>query len=177
MAALRSKEATLELDKANLKRGEELRPKGGISKEDLDKRRQTVKVDEAAIEQALEEIHALRAGMGLSPKPEKDKELTDVPAELDQTFSGVQSSLATLLQSAAEFGYIPTSFDSTPKTAFEEFYKQNPSRKLDVIIAKLMPRAPAIQQAKTKWNRPKAICPRPSSTSATAMSSARSTAW
>jgi membrane fusion protein (multidrug efflux system) len=150
VATYHSKQASLDLAKANLKRGEELRSSGGISKEDLDQRRQTVKVDEAAVEQALQEIYALRAGLGLPAKPEKGKELTDAPANLDQTFSTVQSNLATLLQSAAEFGYVPTSFDSTPKTAFEEFYELDPSHKLDVIIAKLMPKAPAIQQAKAK---------------------------
>ena len=116
----------------------------------LDQRRQAVKVDQAAVEQTLQEIYALRAGLGLPPKPEKGKALTDVPAELDQTFSSVQSSLAALLQSAAQFGYVPTSFDSTPKKAFADFYELDPSHKLDVIIDKLMPKAPAIQQAKAK---------------------------
>lgn len=155
VATLRSKEATLKLAQNNLERGEKLRSSGGISKEDLDQRRQTVEVDKAAVEQTLQEIYALRAGLGLSPKPEKGKELTDVPDELDQTFSAVQSSLATLLYSAAQFGYVPNSFDSTPKTAFEEFYKLDPSHKLDVIIAKLMPNAPAIQQAQAKLEQAK----------------------
>jgi membrane fusion protein, multidrug efflux system len=53
VATLNSKKATLELARANLRRGEELLPSGGISKEDLDNRRQTVKVDEAAVDQAL----------------------------------------------------------------------------------------------------------------------------
>jgi membrane fusion protein (multidrug efflux system) len=150
VATLRSKEATLELAKANLKRGEELRSSGGISKEDLDQRRQTVKVDEAAVEQALAEIYAIRAGLGLPPQPEKGKKLTDVPDNLDQTFSTVQSSLATLLQSAAQFGYVPTSLDSTPRKAFADFYELDPSHKLDAIIAKLIPEAPAIKQAKAK---------------------------
>jgi membrane fusion protein (multidrug efflux system) len=148
VATLRSKEANLKLAEANLKRGEELRASGGISKEDLDQRQQTVEVDKAAVEQALQEIYALRAGLGLPVKPEKGMKLTDVPAELDQNFSAVQSSLATLLQSAAQFGYTPTSFDSTPRKAFQEFYELDPSRNLDVIVAKLMPKAPAIQQAK-----------------------------
>jgi membrane fusion protein (multidrug efflux system) len=150
VAMLRSKEATLDLAKANFKRGEELRGSGGISKEDLDQRRQTVKVDEAAVEQALQEIYALRAGLGLPSKPEKGKELTDVPPNLDQTFSQVQSSLAIMGQSAAQFGYFPNSLDSTPKKAFADFYKQDPSGKLDVIIDKLVPKAPAIQQAKAQ---------------------------
>jgi membrane fusion protein, multidrug efflux system len=150
VATLRSKEATLKLAQNNLERGEKLRASGGISKEDLDQRRQTVKVDEAAVEQALQEIYALRASLGLSAIPKKGKELTDVPDQLDQTFSAVQSSLATLLQSAAQFGYKPTSFDSTPKKAFADFYELDPSHKLDVIVEKLMPTAPAIQQAKAK---------------------------
>jgi membrane fusion protein (multidrug efflux system) len=153
VATLRSKEATLDLAKANLKRGEELRGSGGISKEDLDQRRQTVKVDEAAVEQALQEIYAIRAGLGLPPKPEKGKDLTEVPSNLDQTFSQVQSSLATLAQSAAQFGYFPNSLDSTPKQAFADFYKQDPSGKLDTIVEKLVPKAPAIQQAKAQLQK------------------------
>ena len=150
VATLRSKEATLKLAKANLRRGQELRESGGISKEDLDQREQAVNVNEAAVEQALEEIYAIRAGLGLPREPDKGKKLTDVPDNLDQTFSSVQSSLATLLQSGAQFGYVPTSFDSTPKKAFADFYELDPSHKLDVIIAKLMPEAPAIKQAQAK---------------------------
>jgi membrane fusion protein (multidrug efflux system) len=150
VATLHSKEATLDLAKANLRRGQELRSSGGISKEELDQRAQAVKVNEAAVEQALQDIYAIRAGLGLPPKPEKGKELTAVPANLDQVFSTVQSSLATLLQSAAQFGYVPTSFDSTPNKAFADFYELDPSHKLDVIIAKLMPDAPAIKQARAK---------------------------
>src|SRR5262249_2901607 len=47
VATLNSRKATLELAQANLKRGVELAASGGISKEELDQRRQTVKVDEA----------------------------------------------------------------------------------------------------------------------------------
>ena len=41
VATLNSRKATLELARANLKRGEELAPKGTLSKEELDTRRQT----------------------------------------------------------------------------------------------------------------------------------------
>src|SRR5262249_18020339 len=64
VATHNSKKATLDLARANLKRGEELAPGGGISKEDLDLRRQTVKVDEAAVDQALQQVYAIRAGLG-----------------------------------------------------------------------------------------------------------------
>src|SRR5262249_37786327 len=83
---LNSKQATLELARANLKRGEGLAPKG-ISKEALDQRRQTVKIDEAAVEQALQQVVAIRASLGLTAKPAKGQDLADVPADLTQNFS------------------------------------------------------------------------------------------
>src|SRR5216683_634177 len=46
VAILNSKKATLNLAQANLKRGEELVASGGVSKEDLDQRRQQAKVAE-----------------------------------------------------------------------------------------------------------------------------------
>ena len=69
VATLNSKKATLDLAKSNLKRGEELKSSGGISKEDLDVRRQTVKVDQAAFDQTLQQVYAIRAGLGLPEQP------------------------------------------------------------------------------------------------------------
>src|SRR5262249_19741147 len=79
VATLTSKRATVELAKANLKRGEQRAPGGGISKEELDQRRQTVKVDEAAVDQALQQVYAIRVGLGPPAEPAKGKDLTDVP--------------------------------------------------------------------------------------------------
>src|SRR5262249_51475811 len=87
IAAFESSKATLELAQANFKRGQELVASGGVSKEELDQRRQTVKVDEAAVNQALQEVYAARASLGLPPQPANGHELTEVPPELDQTFS------------------------------------------------------------------------------------------
>ncbi len=84
VATLKSRKATLELARANLKRGEELAPSGGISKEDLDQRAQTVKVDEAAVDQALQAVYATRVGLGLPAQPPKGHDLSEVPADLDQ---------------------------------------------------------------------------------------------
>jgi membrane fusion protein (multidrug efflux system) len=147
VATLNSKKATLELSKANFRRGEKLEPTGGISKEDLDIRRQTVAVDEAAVNQALEQVYAIRAGLGLSKEPAKGEELTTVPPDLDQNFSTVRQALATLLQSAVQFGYFPTTWDATPKQAIDAFYKQDPKGNLDHIIASIIPNAPVIKQA------------------------------
>jgi hypothetical protein len=87
VATVNSRKATLELARSNLKRGEELARSGAISKEDLDVRRQTVKVDEAAVDQALQSVYAIRVGLGLPAQPAQGHDLTEVPADLDQKFS------------------------------------------------------------------------------------------
>jgi membrane fusion protein (multidrug efflux system) len=150
VATYHSKQATLVLSKANLKRGEELAPSGGVSKEDLDQRRQTVKVDEAAVEQALQAVYAIRVNLGLTAQPDKDHELTDVPPDLDQNFSTVRQALGTLLQSVAQLGFFPTSWDVTPKEAKEAFYKQDAKGNLDEIYARLIRNAPLVKQAEAK---------------------------
>ncbi len=150
VAALKSKKATLELARSNLKRGEELAPGGGISKEELDQRRQTVKVDEAAVEQALQTVYASRVSLGLPSEPAKGHDLAEVPPDLDQNFSTVRQALAETLQSAAQLGYLPTSWDATPKQVIADFYKQDPKGNLDQIYAKIIPNAPAYKQAEAK---------------------------
>jgi membrane fusion protein (multidrug efflux system) len=150
VATLNSRKANLELALANLKRGDALIPSGGISKEDLETRRETVKVDEAAVDQALQAIYAIRVGLGLLEKPPDGKDLGDVPPDLADNYSGVRQALGQLLHSAAELGYTPASWDVTPKAALTEFLKLDPSAKLDRIYAKLIPNAPAIKQAEAK---------------------------
>jgi membrane fusion protein (multidrug efflux system) len=150
VATLNSQKATLELARNNLKRGEELARTGGVSKEELDQRRQTVKVDEAGVDQALQAVYATRVGLGLPARPEPGHDLTEVPADLDQTFSSVSQALGQLLQSAAQFGIIPTSWTANPKQTLEEFYKRDPEGNLDKIIAQVIPDAPAIKQAEAK---------------------------
>jgi membrane fusion protein (multidrug efflux system) len=147
---LKNRQSTLTLAKANLKRGEELAPSGGISKEDLDQRRQAVKMNEALVEQALQTVYANRAALGLPTQPPKGQELGDVPADLQQNYSEVRQALAAMIQSAARFGYSTTSWKGTPKEVLDEFYKQDPKGDFDTIIARLMPKAPGIQQARAK---------------------------
>jgi membrane fusion protein (multidrug efflux system) len=150
VATLNSRKATLDLAKANLKRGEELAPGGGISKEELDQRRQTVKVNEAAVDQALQQVYAMRVGLGLPAQTPKNQDLTEVPPDLDQNFSTVREALAALLQSAAQFGYFQSTWTASPKEVLETFYKQDPEGNLDRIFAKLIPEAPLLKQAEAK---------------------------
>ncbi|SIN73991.1 membrane fusion protein, multidrug efflux system [Singulisphaera sp. GP187] len=150
VSALNSQKATLDLARANLKRGEQLLPGGGISKEDVDMRRQAVKVDEANVDQALQAIYATRVGLGLPARPPEGNDLSQTPPELAEDFSAVRRALGILLQSAAQLGYSPSSWNVTPKQAIEEFYKLDPEGNLERIYARLIPQAPAIKQAEAK---------------------------
>jgi membrane fusion protein, multidrug efflux system len=150
VATLNSRKATLELARFNLRRGEQLLPGGAISKEDLDIRRQAVKVDEATVDQALQTVYANRVGLGLPAQPPEGHDLSETPADLVENFSAVRQALSQLLQSVAELGYSPTSWDLTPTQAIESFHKQDPEGNLERIYAKMIPQAPAIKQAETK---------------------------
>jgi membrane fusion protein, multidrug efflux system len=154
VANLASRKATLKQAEDDLKRGEKLSP-SGISKEELDHRRQTVKIAEASVEQALQSVYAIRAGLGLPVDLGKGHELTEVPKDLDQKYSAVRQALADLLQSAAKFGYLITKWDATPKEAVDDFYKQDPKGNLDHIYEHIITVAPAIKQAEAKLDEAK----------------------
>jgi membrane fusion protein (multidrug efflux system) len=156
VATYSSQRATLELGQANLKRGEELLPSGGISKEELDQRRKNVKVDEASVEQALQVVYATRVSLGLPTRPPQGHELADTPDDLDQTFSSVQQALGQLIDVMAQLGYTPSTWDATPKRALEEFYKQDPTGNIDKILEKIIPNAPAVKQADAKLRQARA---------------------
>jgi membrane fusion protein (multidrug efflux system) len=150
IATYKSRQATLELAQNNYKRGQDLLPSGGIGKEELDQRRQAVKVAEAAVDQSLEAVLATRVGLGLEAKPPAGHDLGEVPENLDQNFSAIRQALGQLVRSAAAFGYVPPKWEVTPKEAIDTFLKQDPEGNLDRIFAKMIPDAPAIKQAEAK---------------------------
>src|SRR6202042_2724397 len=102
VAALRTTQATLERARADYERGQKLVEKGAMSREDFDRRRQDIRTAEATVNQALEEIYQVRAALGVSPKPERDQDLTDVPADIVETFSDVRAAFSGLVQTMAQ---------------------------------------------------------------------------
>jgi membrane fusion protein (multidrug efflux system) len=150
VATYESRKATLVLAQANLKRGEELAPSGGISKEDLDVRRQAVQVDEAGVKQALEMVHASRVYLGLPPEPTNGHDLTQVPQDLEETFSAVRTALYNLVQTTAQIGLPMASAAVTPKKFLDDFRKQDSGGDVDRIFKRLVPNAPGVKQAQTK---------------------------
>jgi membrane fusion protein (multidrug efflux system) len=83
VANVNAQRATLGLAQDNFERGKPLAPRGALSREDFDQRRQTVKANEAAVEQALQTVYASRVSLGLPAKPASGHDLAEVPISSD----------------------------------------------------------------------------------------------
>ena len=115
VAALRSKEATHERARADLRRAQVLFDRGAIARRIRSAPGGRARGGGLA-HQAMEEVSETRVYLGLPPRPEKG-ELTEVPPDLNQTFSAVRQALADLVQSIAQVGLPLVSSNATPKRA------------------------------------------------------------
>jgi membrane fusion protein (multidrug efflux system) len=149
-ALLRTKEATLERARTDFERARKLVRTGAESREEFDVHLQDVRVAEASVNQAREEVYQVRSSLGLTPQPEKGKGLTDVPPDLDETYSGVRTALAQLLQTSAQVGRPLASMKATPREAIAEFRRLDKDGDIDRIFRNLIPKVPAVIQAKAK---------------------------
>ncbi len=147
VASLEKARATLVLAQQEYRRGEDLLTKKVISEEDMDQKRADLGVAESGVSEALENVHESRVALGLPAEPEANHALGEVPANLDQTYSVVRETLADLLQSAAQLGISPSSFDLTPQQTIEEFYRLDPDGNIDRIYAAILKTAPAVREA------------------------------
>ena len=149
VAALRSKEASFDRARADLLRARGLFSRNALSREDFDQRLEAERTAEAAVKQALQEVYEARVVLGLRPRPEKG-ELTDVPSDLNQTFSGVREALSALVQSMTQVGLPLGSFSQTPQQALDEFIRRDKEGNIERIAERLVPEAPAVRQAEAK---------------------------
>ena len=141
--------ATLVLAQAEFNRAERLLATKVVSAEEYDQKREALDVAKAQVQQALENVLQARVALGLPAQPPEGMSLADVPADLDQTFSSVRQAQADLLQSAAQLGIVPSSYNLTPKQTLDEFYRRDPTGDLDRIYAVILKNAPSLKQAET----------------------------
>ncbi|MGA2233289.1 MAG: biotin/lipoyl-binding protein, partial [Tepidisphaeraceae bacterium] len=147
VATYNSSQAALDLAKSNLNRAEALAPNGAVSQQDLDVRREELKVEAAAVEQSLQQVYAARAGLGLPTEPAQGKPLDDVPPNLDQNFSTVSQDLAALQQAVSQLGYRFVQWNGTPNEVIEQFLKLDAHGNINNIVNYLLTNAPVIKQA------------------------------
>ena len=142
--------ATQVLAQAEFERSKKLLATKVASVEEFDTRRKELDVANAQVKQALENVYQARAALGLPAQPAEGASLTDVPADLDQTFSSVQQALAELRQGAAQLGVTASSWNMTPKQLVEEFYRRDPGGDINKIYAEIIKTAPGLKQAEAK---------------------------
>jgi membrane fusion protein, multidrug efflux system len=149
IATWEQSKASLVLAQAEFDRAERLLATKVVSAEEYDQRREALDVAKAKVTQALENVLQARVALGLPAQPPAGASLADVPADLDQTFSSVRQAQADLVQSAAQLGIVPSSYNLTPKQTLDEFYRRDPSGDLDRIYAAVVKSAPGLKQAET----------------------------
>jgi membrane fusion protein, multidrug efflux system len=149
VATWEQSKASLVLAQAEFDRAERLFATKVVSAEECDQKREALDVAKAKVTQALESVLQARVALGLPAQPPAGTTLAEVPADLDQTFSSVRQAQADLLQSAAQVGVVPSSYDLTPKQTLEEFYRRDPGGDINRIYADLTKNAPSMKQAET----------------------------
>jgi membrane fusion protein (multidrug efflux system) len=147
VATWEQSKATQVLAQAEFERAKKLLETKVSSKEEYDQKREQLDVASAQVKQALENVYQARAALGLPAQPAEGANLTDVPADLDQTFSSVREALGELMQSAAQLGVVASSWDMTPKQVVEEFYRRDPGGDINRIYAEIIKSAPGLKQA------------------------------
>jgi membrane fusion protein, multidrug efflux system len=147
VATWEQSKATLVLAQAEFERAERLLATKVVSAEEYDQRHETLDIAKAQVTQALENVFQTRVALGLPAQPPAGTSLADVPADLDQTFSSVRQAQADLVQSAAQLGVVPSSYNLSPKQMLEEFYRRDPTGDLDRIYAVIIKNAPSLKQA------------------------------
>ena len=149
IAALDKSKASLKLAEVEFERVSKLVATGlAASQQQFDQREAALSVARADVTQALADIHQIRVSLGLPVTPARGEDLGQVPPDLDETFSSVRAAQAELIDTAAELGVSHT-YNQTPKQMVEEFEKRN-SGDVDVTLARLVPNAPAVKQARAK---------------------------
>jgi membrane fusion protein, multidrug efflux system len=149
VAALHARQATLDNAQHEFDRVLGLFQISMAAKQEMDDRTADLLVAKAQVEEALEGVYQIRVLLGLPAKPESGDDLTQVPSDLDQTFSAVREAQASLIQAVAPLG-VTGSFETSPKQMLADFYKRDPQGDIDRILAKLLEGAPAVKQAESK---------------------------
>jgi membrane fusion protein, multidrug efflux system len=146
VAAVVKSRAALTLAQLQIDRAKQLVTKDDVPREVLDQRQADLTTAGAGLTQALAEVYQIRVALGLPAQPDGGGDLSQVPSDLDETFSSVLQAQAALIQSAAQLGVVH-SFDQGPKAMLDQFYKLGD---VDATFAQYAANAPAVKQGEAK---------------------------
>jgi membrane fusion protein, multidrug efflux system len=143
-AAIKSNQATVALARNNLRRGEELLPSGAISKEELDQRNNSLKVTIEQEKEAWAGLQQVRAQLGL---PSDYKNPLEIPKELENEQSTVQSAVSQIASNLATIGVHFDPKDAVQAKAFGDFLRPDGDKSAGEGLEKVIDDAPAVKVA------------------------------
>src|SRR5215813_3144527 len=138
VAALDKDKAVLTLAQIDFNRAKQLLGTPAESRQQYDRAQKTLSTADAQVNEDLAEVYQARASLGLPAQPSNGEDLSQVPPDLDETFSSVLAARADLIQSAAQLGIIH-SYAQSPKQMLDEFAKHGD---VDRYFAQLTTEAP-----------------------------------
>lgn len=148
VATLKARQATLDNADYDYRRTERLFGTGAANEKEMQDSTAALRVAKAQVDEAQEAVYQVRVALGLPRKPESG-DLTEVPDNLDQTFSVVRQVQASLVQAAAQLG-VTQPLEDSPKEMVAKFLQRDPDGDIDRIFEKLIESAPAVKQAESR---------------------------
>lgn len=148
VATLKARQATLDNAQHQYDRVKRLFDTNVAAEQEMNDRTADWQVAKAQVDEALEGVYQVRVALGLPRRPASG-ELTEVPPNLDQTFSVVRQVQASVIQAAAQLGVIQP-LDDSPKEMVAKFFQRDPEGDVERILAELLESAPAVKQAESR---------------------------
>lgn len=149
-ATLQARQSSRWLAEVEERRIENLVKRGSATQSELDQRTNTLKV---AVEQEKEAWAALqetRAQLGLAPD---HKDPLDIPRDLENQQSTVQSAVSDIASSLAEVGIPFDPKDAVQAKAFGDFLRPEGDRSAGEGLEKVVDAAPAVRVARASLTR------------------------
>ncbi len=150
VAKWREAQAAEKLAKAEADRYAELARKHSVTQEQADVRSTDFVQARARTQQALEQIHSLRAALALPEEPGGGRPLDDVPKDWDQEHPSVKAALGQFAINLGELGVAPPGYYESPVQFLARLRKDAPNGEIDALIVRTVERSPGVASARAQ---------------------------
>ncbi len=144
-AALKARQSARWLAEVDQRRIENLVRRGSATQAELDERNNTLKVAVEQEREAQAAIQETRAQLGLAPD---ERDPLNIPRELENQQSTVQSAVSEIASSLAEIGIPFDPKDAAQAHAFQDFLRPEGNRSAGEGLEAVVEAAPAVQVAR-----------------------------
>ena len=150
VAALKARESSRWLAEVDQKRIDNLVKRGSATQSELDQRNNTLKVAIEQEKEAWAAIQETRAVLGLPPN---DQDPLEIPKDLEDQQSTVQSAVSQIASSLAEIGIPFDPKDAVQARAFNDFLRPQGDKSAGEGLEKVIDQAPAVKVASASVER------------------------